>query len=868
MTDKIFDTPKAIILQDNDSSLLPMTHQPLLMPKIGHRASSLSEHISKFSETGNDLTSEFLVTRTIDNHGKQPFLNPSKQFSDQPSKREDDLLGQDWGVSKHTLSLDTSVLSKDSDASLHNNSLNDQHLSPLQTTATAPTPIEMVMDGYFSNIGQDSWLSESIDRKWDRISGESAQFPNGNFTDGDLWQADVPPGIYSIYEQLSTAIFGTVNSVNSGYLYDQGYYDFFGKWHGGLDIQASQGTLVKVAVDGVVAWQNDDFIGIDSDDGNHWVYGHLGEKYVQTGQRINAGQSLAKTDPENHLHLEVQQGHGYKQTLGAHVDQNWLRDVTISPLQAYWSHTASTQLPAESEAFWDIRFINRTVDNVADYNSYDFNNPANIDTVYNSTTGPTLAELSLNYGNTAPQTNVQSDYFALQASTRLNLETGKFYHISTDSDDGVRFFFKDTLTGNVIQELDGDWRDRSVSEPTSGHLIQVTETGAYDFYVQYYEAVGASTVDIRIEEVTPLGQGQLAAGWTSLNLREGPSVHTADIGDVGKDEQFTVIEQVSPNGIDRWYKIQTSDNQIGYIANFFNDQDYTQIIPGSTPDSILMSPDHNCGAIVPDAGVVSGLRAMAGGSPNGSLSFRPAPTTNSTPYANRVEAGTPVTILEKVTGGSYEDAFDQWYRVSVTINGQEQEGYIAAYYVDAPTSGCDFNTFISKDSAAYLPHLNEVINPEYFSQSYQPFIEEAADLYDWLEPSVLAGIGSRESIWGRILSPPGPAGTGDNGHGRGLMQIDDRFHSDFIDSGQWSDPRANILYAAEVLSNSRNYIAQRTDLTGYDLLRAAIAGYNAGPAYVVDAIKNGWDVDYYTTGDDYSWDVLNRAGWFQLHGWA
>jgi hypothetical protein len=57
-------------------------------------------------------------------------------------------------------------------------------------------------------------------------------------------------------------------------------------------------------------------------------------------------------------------------------------------------------------------------------------------------------------------------------------------------------------------------------------------------------------------------------------------------------------------------------------------------------------------------------------------------------------------------------------------------------------------------------------------------------------------------------------------------------------------------------------------LQGIDLLRGAIAAYNSGLTNVMKALGQGLDVDHYTTGQDYSWDVLNRAGWFQLHGWT
>ncbi|MEG3876023.1 S8 family serine peptidase [Microcoleus sp. herbarium7] len=200
---------------------------------------------------------------------------------------------------------------------------------------------------------------------------------------------------------------------------------------------------------------------------------------------------------------------------------------------------------------------------------------------------------------------------------------------------------------------------------------------------------------------------------------------------------------------------------------------------------------------------------------------------------------------------------------------------------DPKSSGGQFKTDISINNGEYKAQLKEILTPSYYGKSYKPFIEAAANKYDWLTSSVLAGIGSRETDWGlsSYLNVLGPTGTGDwarrkgklppdgLGFGRGLMQIDYDAH-EFARTGNWGDPRENILYAASVLASSRNYIQQNTNLQGNDLLRAAIAGYNAGPGNVLKAINQGLDIDYYTTGRDYSRNVLNRAGWFQLNGWT
>jgi hypothetical protein len=167
---------------------------------------------------------------------------------------------------------------------------------------------------------------------------------------------------------------------------------------------------------------------------------------------------------------------------------------------------------------------------------------------------------------------------------------------------------------------------------------------------------------------------------------------------------------------------------------------------------------------------------------------------------------------------------------------------------------------------------------------YQTDVQAALTGISDLTESVVAGIASRESGWGRFLRPPGFAGTGDftkrpptsfrstplppdGGFGRGLMQID--YDADaFARTGPWDDPAKNIAEGVKVLTASHAVIARKATLSGMALLCATIAAYNCGPNHVLDAIRDGRDVDFYTTQRNYSRDVLDRAGFFQLHGWA
>jgi soluble lytic murein transglycosylase-like protein len=179
----------------------------------------------------------------------------------------------------------------------------------------------------------------------------------------------------------------------------------------------------------------------------------------------------------------------------------------------------------------------------------------------------------------------------------------------------------------------------------------------------------------------------------------------------------------------------------------------------------------------------------------------------------------------------------------------------ANVYYDVLTvaDGLLFSTTYSK--AEILSQLTEINK-----RDYEALIMKAAEDFNF-QPSVIGGVGSRESFWGLILTPKGPTGTGDGGHGRGLMQIDDRFHV-FARTGNWKDPEANIRFGCDLLADNRA-VLKREGLTGRGLLRATLASYNGGLGAVLRALDQGVDVDSVTTGRDYGKDVLDRAGWFQ-----
>jgi len=56
-------------------------------------------------------------------------------------------------------------------------------------------------------------------------------------------------------------------------------------------------------------------------------------------------------------------------------------------------------------------------------------------------------------------------------------------------------------------------------------------------------------------------------------------------------------------------------------------------------------------------------------------------------------------------------------------------------------------------------------------------------------------------------------------------------------------------------------------LHGRALLRGALAACNCGVGNVMRAVQHGLDLDFYTVGRRYADEVLERAGFFEAHGW-
>ena len=148
-----------------------------------------------------------------------------------------------------------------------------------------------------------------------------------------------------------------------------------------------------------------------------------------------------------------------------------------------------------------------------------------------------------------------------------------------------------------------------------------------------------------------------------------------------------------------------------------------------------------------------------------------------------------------------------------------------------------------------------------------------------LDPCLVGAIISRETLglnmWGQ---PPNKGGVlGDGGFGHGPMQVDKRSFPEWC--AEWRAGKhtledgiskgCSVLNEklAEVVTMSRPG-GPYEKLSEPDKLRAAISAYNTGARNVKAAVRKGLDVDIYTTGKDYSRDVLEQAEFFREHGLA
>jgi peptidoglycan hydrolase-like protein with peptidoglycan-binding domain len=144
------------------------------------------------------------------------------------------------------------------------------------------------------------------------------------------------------------------------------------------------------------------------------------------------------------------------------------------------------------------------------------------------------------------------------------------------------------------------------------------------------------------------------------------------------------------------------------------------------------------------------------------------------------------------------------------------------------------------------------------ARGWAPIMSKAEKRHD-LPAGLLLAVASRETDMEDIV--------GDKGHGRGLFQIDDRFHAEWLAAhgapGPATTPRVGdaVEFAASMLESNLAF-AMQNGVPAADQVRFACSAYNAGPGGALTGQRSG-DCDRKTTGGDYGRDVLERLGAIQ-----
>lgn len=129
-----------------------------------------------------------------------------------------------------------------------------------------------------------------------------------------------------------------------------------------------------------------------------------------------------------------------------------------------------------------------------------------------------------------------------------------------------------------------------------------------------------------------------------------------------------------------------------------------------------------------------------------------------------------------------------------------------------------------------------------------------------LPPGILLAVASQETDMNDVV--------GDGGHGRGLFQIDDRSHADFLGrvgaAGVGRKPPIPQAadHAGSLLASNISFGASK-GVAASGRLKFGLAAYNAGAGGALRGLEEHGDPDARTTGGDYGASVLARFAMVQ-----
>ncbi|RUS99427.1 hypothetical protein DSM107003_00110 [Trichormus variabilis SAG 1403-4b] len=139
-----------------------------------------------------------------------------------------------------------------------------------------------------------------------------------------------------------------------------------------------------------------------------------------------------------------------------------------------------------------------------------------------------------NWGAGSPAANVPTDFFAMHAYTRKNLEAGHTYKVWVRSDDGYRMWAH-KLGGGAFNITNNALGGTFLSDAFGGKefTFVAPESGTFDFHAEMFELGGDAYFDLVVTDVTapppPVWENPLGSYWVSQEFT-GSTFYTNHTG--------------------------------------------------------------------------------------------------------------------------------------------------------------------------------------------------------------------------------------------------------------------------------------------------------------------------------------------------
>jgi uncharacterized protein YgiM (DUF1202 family) len=361
------------------------------------------------------------------------------------------------------------------------------------------------------------------------------------------------------------------------------------------------------------------------------------------------------------------------------------------------------------------------------------------------------------------------------------------------------------------------------------------------------------------EEPSNLAKGRVNSHvQTVLNVRSQASTTASILFELSPGATCIILQDVTgspypPNNQTQWYQVQHG-GQTGYAAAYYIDK-----LDENNPPQVLE---------------IQSAEGRVNHRVSSTLNVRSQPNTNASVLFT-LSTGTTFKVLEEVSGSEYDFGRTDWLK----IDYNNQQGYVAAYYVDinldpppasrwdkalmqAPTTGASAVT-ASQDglpAGVQSSHKMAQTDLQRVKAMADRFCTAAAKF--GVPAALLAAVASRESRGGNILNAQGWGDCHDGQcYGFGIMQVDKRSHTvEGIPDGPKS--LAHIEQATGIFANCLQQVRQKhPNWEDRYVIKGAAVAYNSGLSNV--QTKEGMDIG--TTGNDYGADVMARAQYYANH---